>query len=40
MSIEFFLPMQRIPTTTHQQKKVNVRFGKPILYEPEDLNNA
>ena len=21
MSIEFFLPMQKIPTTTHQQKK-------------------
>lgn len=40
MSIEFFLPMQKIPTTTHQQKKVNVRFGKPIFYEPEDLKNA
>ena len=38
--IEFFLPMQKIPTTTHQQKKVNVRFGKPIFYEPEDLKNA
>ena len=40
MSIEFFLPMQKIPTTTHQQKKVNVRFRKPIFYEPEDLKNA
>ena len=40
MSIEFFLPMQKIPTTTHQQKKVNVQFGKPIFYEPEDLKNA
>ena len=38
--IEFFLPMQKIPTTTHQQKKVNVQFGKPIFYEPEDLKNA
>ena len=40
MVIEFFLPMQKIPTTTHQQKKVNARFGKPIFYEPEDLKNA
>ena len=38
--IEFFLPMKKIPTTTHQQKKVNVRSGKPIFYEPEDLKNA
>ena len=35
--IEFFLPMEKIPTTTHQQKKVNVRNGKPIFYEPEEL---
>ena len=40
MLIEFFLPMQKIPTTTHQQKKVNARFGKPIFYEPADLKNA
>lgn len=32
--IEFFLPMEKIPTTTHQQKKVNVRNGKPVFYEP------
>ena len=38
--IEFFLPMEKIPTTTHQQKKVNVRNGKPIFYEPEGLKNA
>lgn len=38
--IEFFLPMEKIPTTTHQQKKVNVRNGKPIFYEPEELKNA
>ena len=38
--IEFFLPMKKIPTTTHQQKKVNVQFGKPIFYEPADLKNA
>ena len=40
MSIEFFLPMEKIPTTTHQQKKVNVQFGKPTFYEPADLKNA
>lgn len=38
--IEFFLPMEKIPMTTHQQKKVNVRNGKPIFYEPEELKNA
>lgn len=38
--IEFFLPMEKIPTTTYQQKKVNVRNGKPIFYEPEELKNA
>lgn len=38
--IEFFLPMEKIPTTTHQQKKVNVRNGKPIFYEPKELKNA
>lgn len=38
--IEFFLPMEKIPTTTHQQKKVNVINGKPIFYEPEELKNA
>ena len=32
MVIEFFLPMKKIPTTTHQQKKVTARFGKPIFY--------
>lgn len=38
--IEFFLPMEKIPTTTHQQKKVNVRNGKPVFYEPVALQNA
>ncbi len=37
---EFFLPMKKIPTTTHQQKKVTVIKGKPHFYEPEDLKNA
>lgn len=38
--IEFFLPMQKIPTTTHQQKKVRVLKGKPQFYEPESLQQA
>ena len=28
------------PTTTHQQKQVTVRKGKPVFYEPEDLKAA
>ncbi|WP_368652385.1 RusA family crossover junction endodeoxyribonuclease [Ornithinibacillus sp. 4-3] len=36
---EFFMPMMP-PTTTHQQKKVTVRNGKPAFYEPEDLKAA
>lgn len=37
--IRFFLPMIP-PTTTHQQKQVTVRNGKPVFYEPEDLKKA
>lgn len=37
--IEFFIAMQ-IPTVTHQEKKVNVRNGKPIFYEPPELADA
>lgn len=38
--IEFFMPMEKVPTTTHQQKQVTVRNGKPVFYEPEDLKAA
>lgn len=38
--IEFFIPMKKIPTTTHQQKKWTVRNGKPQSYEPESLKEA
>lgn len=37
--IEFFIPMQ-LPTVTHQQKKISVKNGKPVVYEPEDLKDA
>lgn len=36
---EFFMPIIP-PTTTHQQKQVTVRKGKPVFYEPEDLKAA
>ncbi|MFY2158081.1 RusA family crossover junction endodeoxyribonuclease [Cytobacillus firmus] len=38
-TLEFFMPMIP-PTTTHQQKQVTVRNGKPVFYEPEDLKAA
>jgi len=34
------MPMQKVPTTTHQQKQVTIRNGKPVFYEPEDLKAA
>ena len=38
--IEFFIPMEKIPTTTHQQKQVTCRNGKPHFYEPAKLIEA
>ncbi|GAA5361362.1 RusA family crossover junction endodeoxyribonuclease [Streptococcus uberis] len=40
IKIEFFIPMKKIPTTTHQQKKVRVVKGKPQFYEPDSLQEA
>lgn len=37
--MEFFLPIKP-PTVTHQEKKVNVRNGKPIFYEDSKLKDA
>lgn len=37
---EFFMPMKKVPTTTHQQKQVTVINGKPVFYEPDDLKAA
>ncbi|WP_432702244.1 RusA family crossover junction endodeoxyribonuclease [Lysinibacillus sphaericus] len=39
MATEFFMPMIP-PTTTHQQKQVMVRDGKPVFYEPAELKAA
>lgn len=38
--IEFFLPMEKVPTATHQQTKVTCKDGKPIHYEPNNLKKA
>lgn len=35
----FFVPMMP-PTVTHQEKKISVRNGKPIVYEPPELKDA
>jgi len=40
MTVEFFIPMKKPPTTTHQQKQVSVVKGKPIFYEPAGLKAA
>lgn len=37
--IEFFMPMIP-PTVTHQEKKVRVVHGKPVIYEPAELKAA
>lgn len=40
MMIEFFMPMKKVPTVTHQQKKVTVVKDKPVFYEPDELKAA
>lgn len=37
---EFFMPLKKVPTTTHQTKAVRVVNGKPNFYEPDDLKRA
>lgn len=37
---EFFVPMAKVPTVTHQEKKVRVLNGKPVFYEPQELKEA
>ncbi len=39
MNLSFFLPMIP-PTVTHQEKKITVVNGKPIVYEPAELKAA
>lgn len=40
MTTEFFMPMKKVPTVTHQTKKVRVVNGKPMFYESADLKAA
>ena len=37
--VQFFVSMIP-PTVTHQEKKINVRNNKPIVYEPQELKDA
>lgn len=37
--MRFFLPM-RIPTKTHQEKRIVIRKGKPQVYEDKELQEA
>ena len=39
MTVEFFMAMVP-PTATHQKKKIRVRHGKPLVYEPEEVRRA
>lgn len=39
MTTEFFMPMDP-PTVTHQEKKVTIRNGRPVFYEPAELKAA
>ena len=39
MKLKFFLPMI-IPSATHQEKKIMVVNGKPVVYEPQNVKDA
>lgn len=39
MTVEIFLPMEP-PTCTHQEKRVRVVKGKPVMYEPAKVKAA
>lgn len=40
MKIDFFIPLKKIPTTTHQMKKVSTKGGKVRFYEPDNLKET
>ena len=39
MRIEFFMPMIP-PTATHQEKKVRMAGGRPVFYDPPEVQAA
>ena len=40
MEIEFFVPLKKIPTVTHQDKIISVKNGKPIILDSHNLKEA
>ena len=40
MTVEFFIPMEHVPTVTAQEHKVTVVNGKPRFYDPPELVRA
>jgi Holliday junction resolvase RusA-like endonuclease len=40
MEIEFFAPLKKIPTVTHQDKIISVKNGKPIIFDSPELKRA
>lgn len=40
MEFEFFAPLKKIPTVTHQDKIISVKNGKPIIFDSPELKRA
>ena len=40
MRLEFFLPMAKVPTATHQEQGVRVVKGKPVFYDTPEVKAA
>lgn len=40
MEIEFFVPLKKIPTVTHQDKIISVKNGKPIIFDSHNLKET
>lgn len=38
--MQFFMPMARVPTVTHQERAWTVKNGKPVPYETAELKAA
>lgn len=38
--MHFFIPLQKIPSATHQMKKITVRNGRPFVYEPPEVKQV
>lgn len=40
MKLEFFLPIEHVPTVTAQEHKIVIINGKPNFYDPPELKSA